>query len=311
MFNLKNKTQAIRDFSSDVLFLQSAITLNWDLISDLSQQLISRKITINTQTDLGSLSLERQIGLILIYGSVHYCFTNPRSKKEFIFQSQGRRFPRSLGFITALKSSDVLWENFDSLSKMSLDKWYNVLQTEDEKDLYDLKERYERIISFSRFLVSKGIKDAADFLKKYQTAEDLIDLLESSSFFTDPFLKRAQVTAYLISATLEKYQKSSFADIDLLTAMPDYRLPQLLYNIGILVLPEHLKESLLKQQIVDKNSSEELVLRAAVVIVAEKISDELLLPECIIDSLMWGLAQDYKKQCKLPIPAMLVETDCY
>ncbi len=311
MSNLQDKTQAIYSFSEKCLESQDIVQIDWNAVEKLTDILSKRSNSINTQTNSEKVPLARQIGLILLYGAIHYCFTHPISKREYVFDLAGKKLFRSTGFITALKESDISWENFKEVNQLSIDKWFEILQTEDELDLYQLRERFDRVIRFSKFLVSKNIFTSSDFIKTYTSADAAIELMVESGLFEDVFLKRAQVTAYLISATLHNYDHAGYPDVQLLTAMPDYRLPQLLYNSGVVILSTELKNKLLNETPITKASPEENALRSCVVVVVREIAKKLNKPESVVDSLMWGLVQKYKDEGALQIPAMLVETNCY
>lgn len=311
MSSLQNKTQAIYNFSEKCFESQDMLQIDWNSIEKLTDILSKRSNIINTQTNGEKVPLARQIGLILLYGAIHYCFTHPISKREYVFDLAGKKIFRSSGFVTALKESDISWESFEEVSHFSIQKWFQILQTQDELDLFQLRERYNRIIRFSKFLVSKNIVTANDFIKTYKSANAAIELMVESGLFADVFLKRAQVTAYLISATLQNYEHEGYPDVQLLTAMPDYRLPQLLYNSGVVILSTELKKKLVNETPITKASPEENALRSSVIIVVREIAKKLNKPESVVDSLMWGLVQKYKDEGALPIPSMLVETNCY
>ena len=56
---------------------------------------------------------------------------------------------------------------------------------------------------------------------------------------------------------------------------------------------------------------EERSLRSAVIVITEYLSMILNKPECVVDSLLWGIAQEELNLGNMNIPAMLVETDYY
>lgn len=93
--------------------------------------------------------------------------------------------------------------------------------------------------------------------------------------------------------------------------MPDYRLPQLLYNLGIIELSEGLHTKLMSKTRILSKSPEEIALRSAVVVIVEYLSMILDKPECVVDSLLWKLSQEEQDLGNMRIPAMLVETDSY
>lgn len=311
MKNLFLETSRIRDFSKQVLSTSSSIKINWNPLDELIEKLITRENRINTNTNTEDSSFERQIGLLLLYGSVHYCFTNPATQIEYSYEKNGKKYFRSTAFITALKDATVNWQNFNEVIQLTENNWFDILQTDDEMKLFQIKERYIKMKSMAKFLISENIFSSLDLIKSISNAEQLIALLLKSGLFQDTFLKRAQVTTYLLSATLKDAGRKPYADINLLTGMPDYRLPQLLYNLGVIELSGELRAKLMSKTRILSKSPEEVALRSAVVVIVEYLSMILDKPECIVDSLLWGLSQEEQDLGNMRIPAMLVETDSY
>lgn len=311
MSNLFFETSRIRSFSKELLTTSNSVSINWDKVNVLLDKINGRENKINTLTNNDRLPLEKQIGLLLLYGSVHYCFTNPVSGIEYSYQNNGKKFFRSTAFITALKNSSINWQDFNEVSQIGKDEWYTTLQTDKENELFQIEKRYDRITQLAQFLIDHDIINSQVFLESIHSAEELISLLLKSGLFQDVFLKRAQVTAYLLSATLVSGGRKPYSDINLLTGMPDYRLPQLLYNQGVINLSVDLHTKLVNKIRVIAESPEERSLRAAVVIIVEYISMILNKPECVVDSLLWGITQEELNLGNMNIPAMLVETDCY
>jgi hypothetical protein len=289
--------------SADVSLVESEFVKLIDLIQDKQKE---RRKEMHIET-----SIESEVGLYLLYGSVHYCFVHPKTKREYVFFYKGKKYFRSHGFITALKQSQIKWDDFFSISKLDIETWYSILQTANEKDLFQLRKRYFRIIMMAKFLLKNDISNASIFIQEFNSAEKILELLYSSALFDDYFLKRAQVTTNLISMIYEKNSLQPFEDLKILTAMPDYRIPQLLYNIGVIDISDEIKNKLINRELIMKNSNTEMVLRSSVVVVAEILSKHLKLPEATIDSLLWSISQDKIKIGNMEVPAMLVETDCY
>lgn len=303
-------TNPIRDFSRSRIKLSTNLIVNTNRLQDLSEILFSRRHAIVKNIYIDE-NIYRQLGLILLYGSVHFCFVNPYSKKEFSFKFKGEVYKRSTGFLKALAQADINWSNFKEITKLTLTDWHNILQTDQEDNLFLLNKRHRNIINFASYLVRNGFATTHDLLKRCTDGEKLLKIMIHSSFFKDIFLKRAQVTTYLFSKTLSTNRLSSFTDIAALTAMPDYRLPQLLYNFGIINLSESLKNKLLSQICINEGSDEETDLRAAVVVIVEKISKIINVCEAEVDSIMWGFSQELLEENKLDIPAMAVATEKY
>lgn len=84
-----------------------------------------------------------------------------------------------------------------------------------------------------------------------------------------------------------------------------------MFAITHIKLSEELLEKLTRQEVLESDSPEELVLRAASVVVGENISKILGVDESEVDVLLWTLSQKMANEDALKIPHMLVATDMY
>lgn len=92
--------------------------------------------------------------------------------------------------------------------------------------------------------------------------------------------------------------------ISSLTMFADYRVPQILHHLGILVYPPSLQEKLRKGEDIPPGSNEEISLRAASIVSVERMRDEILrlrgdigrgpweeVNSVLIDFYLWDLAK--------------------
>jgi hypothetical protein len=92
--------------------------------------------------------------------------------------------------------------------------------------------------------------------------------------------------------------------ISSLTMFADYRVPQILHHLGILVYPPSLREKLRNGEYIPPGSDEETSLRAASIVSVERMRDEILrlrgdvgrepweeVSSVLIDFYLWDLAK--------------------
>ena len=92
--------------------------------------------------------------------------------------------------------------------------------------------------------------------------------------------------------------------ISSLTMFADYRVPQILHHLGILVYPPSLQEKLRNGEYIPPGSDEEISLRAASIVSVERMRDEILrlrgdvgrgpweeVNSVLIDFYLWDLAK--------------------
>lgn len=252
-------------------------------------------------------TLKEKFALIIIFSAVNYCYTDPKSKIEYLYQYNNKEYYRSTAFIKALLSADINWANDSKVQKISEKEWRSILQLTDTNIIFDHKDRLKKIKLASRYIKLKNLFKLLDQPIKEDIL--LISLL-NSNLFDDIFLKRIQVAMSLIRQLAAHYNIKCIGKIEL-TAMADYRLPQVLYNFNIIVLNKSLKNKILEGNIFQKNETEEILLRAWAIVICKYIADKTSLSEERVDNAIWNISQEMLKNNQLKIPAMLVETDCY
>ncbi len=111
-----------------------------------------------------------------------------------------------------------------------------------------------------------------------------------------PFYKRAQILVADLWGTFEGEGPGDFHDLPWLTAFADYKLPQILWDHGVLRLHPAFAERIRAGKHIPWGSSLEVEIRALTVVAVEKLVEKLrekgreILP-CQVDWLLWNLAQ--------------------
>lgn len=255
------------------------------------------------------MSQARELGLALFLDVVNFCFQNPYTKEKYTYTSpDGKKISGSSGLKAAMKNSDIDWANINNVSGISNSKWLEMIQFDHNRGLYIAANRGRRIVGFANFLHNEGINDLQYLLDRnvYDTGK-ILDFLDFSGYFTDPFHKRSQLAVNMIDQILKRTSDKSICSTETLTVMADYRLPQLMYNLGAIELSPKLEYLLRSQITIYPNTPEEKSLRAASIIIGEKTARALGVTEGQVDSYLWSMARETPQE----IPHMLVPTDCY
>jgi len=128
--------------------------------------------------------------------------------------------------------------------------------------------------------------------------DDSTDVFGSGD--TVRFHKRAQLAAMEIQRVLLDGHREGFADIGDLTALSDYRLPQLFRELGILAYNEGLAELIDEETDLPRDSIGEVCIRAATVWGAEYLRLELErqlkqpITAAQLDYVLWKKARELK-----------------
>jgi len=111
------------------------------------------------------------------------------------------------------------------------------------------------------------------------------------------FLKRAQICAVDLAATFEANRLGTIHHLDRLTALADYRLPQILRHLGILRVSQPLADRIDAGVELAAGSEEETELRANTIWAVEQMRQALAArgrswAAWQIDNALWHLAHD-------------------
>ena len=116
------------------------------------------------------------------------------------------------------------------------------------------------------------------------------------------FWKRAQIFVSDVFAAFGGKQWGRFEDMDRLSAFADYKLPQVLRELGILSYRPELATRIEALEHLEAGSEEEVEIRAMTVWAVERLREEFLrrgkpLTSPQIDGWLWGLGQmdDFRK----------------
>ncbi len=310
--NVFGLSQEIIDCSSDLIIFDLD-ELDRVLLPKLEEFRQSREA--NKFLPPGSnLPLEQEVGLNLFLNVINFCYQDPDSSHEYVFNSaSGRSIKRATGLATALSESGVNWDNLDEVRRLTQARWQEVVQLSEINPLYLGSNRGARLVRLANHLVVEGYPTVASFLSGCDLdATILVAKLMETGLFNDKFLKRAQLAARMMNDALGRRSDVRLARIDQLTVMADYRIPQVFYNLGVVkIMDESLLERLNNRLPLESGSREELALRSTCVVLGRIIAQRLGITQAEVDDLLWSLSQQMVKADEMAIPHMVVATDAY
>ena len=117
------------------------------------------------------------------------------------------------------------------------------------------------------------------------------------------FFKRAQILIADLAGALEGNSLGSFHDLAALTAFADYKVPQVLRQLGIIEYAPELAARIQRRELIAAGSREEIEIRAATVQACDRIRQALTVssPDSVpftateIDWLLWNRGQSLPK----------------
>ncbi|MBM3273980.1 MAG: hypothetical protein FJZ00_02415, partial [Candidatus Sericytochromatia bacterium] len=109
--------------------------------------------------------------------------------------------------------------------------------------------------------------------------------------------KRAQILVIDLVSALPEQPWAKFADLENLTAFADYKVPQVLRELGIMTYAEALAEKVDSFIEIVAGSREEIEIRAATVAAVHQLSQALArrgrpVTDAGLDGVLWHLGQD-------------------
>lgn len=306
-------TSEIREDARHILDqARDLLTVDYNSIPTVLAPMLADFQKNSQQPEKPTMPINLELGQTLFFDVVNFCFKDPATLHEYTFHSGGREYKRSSGLFMAIRESGMDWNNLNHVALIGKNKWRQISQVGPENPMYLGDERGERISDFAKKMLADGYKTVSGFVDSTNgDGMEMLTYLANSRFFDDEFLKRAQLTVRMFNDVFRKNGVPEFKNMDRLTAMADYRLPQVFYNLRVVKLSGGLLMKLLNQEPIVANGHEERAIRATVITVAEKLSKVMGINECDIDTLLWNLSQKMAKEDQLPIPHMLVTTDKY
>ncbi len=114
------------------------------------------------------------------------------------------------------------------------------------------------------------------------------------------FYKRAQILVADVYGAFAGQGPGAFHDLDTLTAFADYKVPQVLRQLGVLRYEPELAGAIARYELIPPESDEELEIRAATVWAVELLRQELArrggrMPAYAIDWALWQAGQSLPK----------------
>ncbi len=264
---------------------------------------------------------KKTLDYLIILDALNFCFWS-KDKKWNIKYGESR-YDGYYGLSLALKKffkKHPEKANLEYFSSIPFKEFAFMLRG--RGDLAFMKKRWDIVRAVCGSLLKK-YKDSEDFV---ESANQRFSNLSSQiyndlPFFNDIsyykgrkiyFLKRAQILCSDIWGSFSGKGIGYFKDPEYLTAFADYKIPQVLFQLGILKYSASLREKIEKRGLVLKGSKDEVEIRSCTVWAVEYLAEEInkkgkdFYP-FQIDWLLWNKSQ----KMKLEKPYHLTKTIFY
>jgi hypothetical protein len=279
------------------------------------------------QTD----NLEKLLDYLIVLDSINFCFWAPfvktsegrEQKERWKIKYNGKEYKGYFALSLALKKffeEKPEKTNLNYLSKISFKEFKEIMQG--GKNLLFLKKRWQIVKAVSRSVI-KNYKSSVNFV---ESANNKFSVLTHKIYkelpgFNDIFsykgkkvylFKRAQILGSEIWGAFGGKGLGFFEDLNYLTCFPDYKIPQILNNLGILEYSQKLQKKVNNKILIKMGSAQEVEIRSCTVQAVEILKQKLAklglnMPSFQIDWILWNKS----KKDKMKIPYHLTKTIFY
>ncbi|MCR4405277.1 MAG: queuosine salvage family protein [Candidatus Acetothermia bacterium] len=254
---------------------------------------------------------ERTVAYLLVLDSLNFCFWAPEGKRKWKVDYAGEALSGYFALAGALKRAFEAGLPLDDaryLARLSTHELKKLLAGRGELQLLDrragilnelgraLLERHEG--RASRLVEAAGGK-AVELVRL--VVRELPSFRDEAEYKkrTIRFYKRAQILAADLWLAFAGKSWGRFEDIGQLTAFADYKLPQVLRQLGVLRYSPELAERIDRLEPLEAGSPEEVEIRANTIWAVELLREELArqgrdLMAIELDWLLWGMGQREK-----------------
>jgi len=262
------------------------------------------------------------ISFIILGNTQNFAFTDFITKQKYVAEYKGSDYVGAMGMWASIKKAIergvplLDGEFLSTISYKELEEIYN-----SKSKIPMLQERLDILNEVGNVLCKKYDGKFYNILKGYELGKEMmfdngkgfVELLVSDfpSFRDESdykeikikFDKRAQLTAAM---TFEKFLglgKNIFkqGEEEKLSVFADYELPKVLNSIGILNYNESLSNDINNGVLLKSGSKEEVELRAATILAADRIEEEIKrfnksskINQLGIDYLLWSAGRQIK-----------------
>ncbi len=246
---------------------------------------------------------ERSLSYLVMLDTLNFCFWSPRGGR-WEFSYRGKSYSGYYALALALKVFFLKHKkaNLQTFAEMKFADFERIFQG--GRRLMLMPQRYRAARGVAQEIIKLGgILSLIDSAKgKFSNLVPQIARLPSfadeASYHAEKiyFWKRAQILAGDIAGAFAYRGPGKFLDPEYLTAFADYRVPQVLESLKILVYAPKLRRLLQKRTPIRAGSPMELEIRATTIWAVEYMRRELQKQGVIfqsyqIDWLLWQASQ--------------------
>lgn len=307
----------VLETSKNVAEKSRHVQINEEAVKEFSRELAERRHALPTWDAEHHFQggEEETAAYLLVVDSINFCFWPPLGGDKWEIRCRGRTYSGYYGLSVSLKkamASKIPLTEASFLLSLTLEKLKELLAGAGVLQL--MEERLRNLHELGRVLLDKYKGRASELVAASRgSAIQLVRMLAADfSSFRDQatyhgrevfFYKRAQLFASDLHGALGGKGLGSFRDIRELTVFADYKLPQVLRQVGVFEYVPGLAEKVNRMIELEPGSEEEVEIRANTIWAGELIRQEMKrfgreVSASEIDGLLWNLGQEERFRAK-------------
>ncbi len=247
------------------------------------------------------LSIEQIVNFLLLYHSIGFSYWgNPKWTIETDEGKLDGAFAMMYVLINEIKNNpDFL--NPIYLQSLKRDELKEILKGNVEIPLFE--ERYCNIISMAKTISTNMSGNFYNYIKNINNDEELFKvLIENFKYFNDVSIYKGEPVYFYKLAQLltsdilhiRKIKEKVNVNYEHLLGCADYKIPQVMRNLGVLEYSRDLEELINNKKEIIKDSNYEIEIRASVIVAIDIINKKTLYKFCpiMINDYIWIMGQD-------------------
>ncbi|MDD3480679.1 MAG: queuosine salvage family protein [Patescibacteria group bacterium] len=300
--NLTFKNDVLKVLTTTKPFVEAPkhVQFDYQALDELSEKVKTRIDATLPERDEEFFSLgdyEKDVQVVFLENVVNFCFWSEEGKEKWKVEYNGAEddgasalrlvFERAIGEGVPILDAEYL-------SRLTIDQVRDIFRPSNGAEIPLIEKRHENLVEAGKVLLKKYDGYYSNLLKDSNYDAILITraTIENFKSFNDSykgvnFYKRAQLNAFDIAQILSD---NKITNTESLTAMADYKLPQLLRFMGVLKYSDELASKVDNWELIESGSIEEIEIRSATIWATELISQELRISAGLADRAIWWLS---------------------
>ncbi len=302
--------QEILHTTKEVVDTAEFVTINHQALVQICEGLDSKDFQrLNVGSLKKSFTLEQKVGLLGAINSINFSYWPNIGTPEWEFKIGSRTYKDAFGLLKAFEKSmgdgtPITDAHF--LANLRREQLAEILKGNVEIPM--LSQRVRCLQETGQVLLDEFDGNFMNVLEEAnKSAVHFVNLL----FYFFPtfndqskldgkavhFHKRAQLNAKMVFGSLSGKGFADFNDLDKLTILADYIVPQVLRGMGILTYAESLAKRVDSKQEIPSGSKEEIEIRSASIWAGEYMKEALRpkipgIKSVDLDSFLWLKGRD-------------------